>query len=420
MMTNLLTRPHPYPGRLIVVEGIDGSGKSTQLQLLQKWLLNRNYRVFFTEWNQFRNLDLERLKGLLAAPRIVDCRNVYDPQRMRAAGFFVPALADHDARALALAGVTTHFANIEDTTSHAFAESQMAAFSRVADTIAGLHPVPFLRHNACSAAVLLFNRTHLDLVRVGISLYGLWPSKETYVSCLERGKPSLDLKPVMTWKTRIAQVKQVPEGEYVGYGCAWRATRTTKIAVLPVGYYEGYDRELSGLAHVLVRGKRAPLRGRVCMNMCMVDVTDIPGACLEDEVTLLGRQGLTWREIVRARLGLAEKARVADTTATALSARSACARATPAVSSITLSTPNPTSAMLTATGAPGPGGAGPSDDLEDAYRVCERIVRGHYENFPVASLLLPHRQRRYVAAVYAFARTADDFADEHMALLDSH
>lgn len=195
------------------------------------------------------------------------------------------------ARALRLAGVTTHFANIEDTTDHAFAESQIAAFARVADAIAALYPEPFLRHNACSAAVLLFNRTHLDLVRVGISLYGLWPSKETYVSCLERGKPSLDLRPVLTWKTRIAQVKQVPEGGFVGYGCSWRATRPTNIAVLPVGYYEGYDRELSGLAHVLVRGKRAPVRGRVCMNMCMVDVTDIPAAALEDEVVLLGRQG---------------------------------------------------------------------------------------------------------------------------------
>jgi alanine racemase len=195
------------------------------------------------------------------------------------------------ARALSLSGVTTHFANIEDTTDHGFAESQLAAFSRVADAIAGLHPEPFLRHNACSAAVLLFNRTHLDLVRVGISLYGLWPSKETYVSCLERGKPSLDLKPVLAWKTRIAQVKQVPEGGFVGYGCAWRATRPTTIAVLPVGYFEGYDRALSGLSHVLVRGKRAPVRGRVCMNMCMVDVTDIPTAALEDEVVLIGRQG---------------------------------------------------------------------------------------------------------------------------------
>jgi len=190
-----------------------------------------------------------------------------------------------------LAGVGTHFANIEDTTNHEFAESQIVAFNRIAEAIAQVHPQPLLRHTACSAAVLLFNRTHLDLARIGISLYGLWPSKETYVSCLERGKPSLDLTAALTWKTRIAQVKEVPEGGYVGYGLTWRATRPTTIAVLPVGYYEGFDRELSGIAHVLVRGKRAPVRGRVCMNMCMVDVTDIPGAALEDEVVLIGRQG---------------------------------------------------------------------------------------------------------------------------------
>src|SRR6185436_7909118 len=150
-----------------------------------------------------------------------------------------------------LLGVTTHFANIEDSTNHDFAELQIAAFSRITDTIAGQYPTSFLRHNACSAAVLLFNRTHLELTRVGISLYGLWPSKETYVSCLERGKPSLELMPALTWKTRIAQVKDVPEGGYVGYGLTWRATRPTRIAVLPVGYYEGYDRELSGVGHAL-------------------------------------------------------------------------------------------------------------------------------------------------------------------------
>ena len=205
----------------------------------------------------------------------------------------VPAFVEaiRAAQALRLAGVSSHFANIEDTTNHAFAESQIAAFTRITEEVARLEPSPVLRHIACSAAVLLFNRTHLDLARVGISLYGVWPSKETYVSCLERGKPSLDLKPVLSWKTRIAQVKDVPEGAYVGYGCTWRATRPTRIAVLPVGYFEGYDRELSGLAHVLVRGKRSQLRGRVCMNMCMVDVTDIPGATLEDEVVLLGAQG---------------------------------------------------------------------------------------------------------------------------------
>ncbi|MBZ5638579.1 MAG: alanine racemase [Acidobacteriia bacterium] len=192
---------------------------------------------------------------------------------------------------LELEGLTTHFANIEDTTDHSFAEGQIAAFQRVSERVSEAGgPVP-IRHSACSAATLLFNRTHLDLARIGISLYGLWPSRETYVSCLERGKPSLDLRPVLTWKTRVAQVKDVPEGGYVGYGCAFRATRPTRIAVLPVGYFEGYDRRLSGVGHALVHGKRAPVRGRVCMNMCMVDVTDVPGVAVEDEVVLLGRQG---------------------------------------------------------------------------------------------------------------------------------
>jgi alanine racemase len=192
---------------------------------------------------------------------------------------------------LTLEGITTHFANIEDTTDHAFAQGQIATFTRVSEALAGAGMPVLLRHAACSAATLLFTRTHLDLARVGISIYGLWPSKETYVSCLERGKPTLDLRPALTWKTRIAQVKHVEEGAYIGYGCTYRVTRPSRIAVLPVGYYEGYDRALSGVAHVLVRGRRAPVRGRVCMNMCMVDVTDVPEAALEDEVVLLGRAG---------------------------------------------------------------------------------------------------------------------------------
>jgi alanine racemase len=190
-----------------------------------------------------------------------------------------------------LEGLTTHFANIEDTTDHSFAERQIATFDRAHQRLAALGQAPAVRHAACSAAALLFTRTHLDLARIGVSLYGLWPSRETYVSCLERGKPAPELLPALTWKTRVVQVKQVPEGSFVGYGCTYRTTRPARIAVLPVGYHEGYDRGLSGVAHVLIAGRRAPVRGRVCMNMCMVDVTDIPGVGLEDEVVLLGRQG---------------------------------------------------------------------------------------------------------------------------------
>jgi alanine racemase len=192
---------------------------------------------------------------------------------------------------LMLEGLATHFANIEDTTRHGYAEQQFETFTRAVDTLRAAGCEIPIRHSACSAAALLFTRTHLDLARIGIALYGLWPSKETYLSCMELGKPALDLRPVMTWKTRVAQVREVAEGKYIGYGCAYRTTRQSRIALLPVGYYEGYDRGLSGMAHVLIRGRRAPIRGRVCMNMCMADITDIPEVALQDEVVLLGRQG---------------------------------------------------------------------------------------------------------------------------------
>ena len=190
-----------------------------------------------------------------------------------------------------LEGVSTHYADIEDTTDHAYAESQLARFSEGVDRIRGAGAEPAVRHTACSAAAILFPRTHFDMARVGIGLYGLWPSRETLVSARERGLSGFALSPVMTWKALVAQVKDVPAGGYVGYGRTWRAQRRTRIAVLPVGYFEGYARSLSSRAHVLVRGLRAPVLGRVCMNMFMVDVTDVPGAAAGDVATLLGRDG---------------------------------------------------------------------------------------------------------------------------------
>ncbi len=190
-----------------------------------------------------------------------------------------------------LEGAYTHFANIEDTTDHSYSELQIKRFEEGLETLAAAGHSEILRHTACSAAAILFPKTHLDLVRLGIALYGIWPSRETLVSARELGDAKIDLRPALTWKTRVAQVKQVPEGEYVGYGCTARTTRDSRIAVLPVGYYEGYPRALSGVAHVLIDGRRAPLIGRICMNLCMVDVTDVPRVELEDEVVLLGKQG---------------------------------------------------------------------------------------------------------------------------------
>ncbi|MBD3221964.1 alanine racemase [bacterium] len=193
-------------------------------------------------------------------------------------------------RDLELAGISSHFADIEDTTDHRFARRQQERYEAWCARIENASGGRPLRHMTCSAATLLWPETHHDLVRVGISAYGVWPSRETLVSARSEGRAEVHLRPAMTWAVAISQVRPVPAGETVGYGRTWLAPVDSRIAVLPVGYADGYMRGLSGRAHVLIRGQRAPLRGRVCMNLCMVDVTHIPGVEAGDEAVLLGTQ----------------------------------------------------------------------------------------------------------------------------------
>ena len=190
-----------------------------------------------------------------------------------------------------LEGISTHFANIEDTLNHDYAERQLSVFKGVLDELEEHSLRPPVVHTACTAAAILFPRTHFNMLRTGIGVYGLWPSRETFLSARTSDVPVPRLRPVLTWKTRIVQIKELPQGSYIGYGCTYRTNRETRLGVLPVGYADGYDRMCGNTAHVLVKGKRAPLLGRVCMNLVMVDLTDIPEAGLEDEAVLLGRSG---------------------------------------------------------------------------------------------------------------------------------
>ena len=190
-----------------------------------------------------------------------------------------------------LHGLSMHFANIEDTTDHSYAREQLERFRAVCRSVeeAGFDEV--IRHCACSAAVLTMPETAFEMARVGISGYGYWPSRETLVTHRAPGRTTIELHPALSWKTRVTQLKDVGTGSFIGYGCTERVRRPTRMAVLPIGYADGYDRGLSRVGHVLVHGRRAPILGRICMNICMVDVTDIPEVVLEDEVTLLGRDG---------------------------------------------------------------------------------------------------------------------------------
>ncbi len=188
-------------------------------------------------------------------------------------------------------GLSSHFADIEDTTDHRFARAQMHRFAGYRETLSQAGIGPLESHMTCSAATLLWPEIHGQMARVGLAAYGLWPSRETLVSFRGNSRETIDLRPALTWKCRISQVRKVLEGETVGYGRAWKAMADSLIAVLPVGYSDGYPRALGGHSHVLIKGYRAPLVGRICMNLCMVDVSRLPSVKAGDEAVLLGCQG---------------------------------------------------------------------------------------------------------------------------------
>lgn len=189
-------------------------------------------------------------------------------------------------------GICTHYAGIESLANQFRTTRQLETFRRLYQKVAALGYLPAKRHTACSAAALAFPETVMDMVRIGTAQYGLWPSPDIYqLHLLQVGKTHDNpLRRVITWKTDVMHIKAINKGDYVGYGTSFRAPRDMTIAVLPLGYANGYDRELSNKGHVLIKGKKAPVVGLVNMNMFMVDISRIPNVQLGDEVVLVGRQ----------------------------------------------------------------------------------------------------------------------------------
>lgn len=184
---------------------------------------------------------------------------------------------------LDLEGIYTHFATADEPGSR-FARTQLESFLELLSSVrnAGLD-IP-VRHAANSGALIHMPDSHLDMVRPGIALYGLYPSRLT-------DRSRITLRPAMSLNTRIVHLKKVPAGFPVSYGRTHETTVSTVIATVPVGYGDGYARALSNRGQMLVRGHKAPVIGRVCMDLTLIDVGHIPGAALDDEVVVFGRQG---------------------------------------------------------------------------------------------------------------------------------
>ena len=187
-------------------------------------------------------------------------------------------------------GIYTHYANIEDTTDQSYAKRQLSAFKDFIQIAEEKNINIPIKHTASTAGAINFPDTYFNMCRVGIGTYGLWPSQETKVTSLTRNI-ELNLQPIMTWKTKICQIKNIKANSAVSYGCTEKVTHDSKICVLPVGYWDGYDRKLSSIGNVLISGKRAKILGRICMNMMMADISHIENCKIGDEVVLLGKQG---------------------------------------------------------------------------------------------------------------------------------
>lgn len=195
----------------------------------------------------------------------------------------------HESPWMRVKGLYTHFANVEEDEVKAYPRLQLERFKECERRLqeAGIKPVQ--RHTACSAAALGLPESRFDAVRAGIALYGVWSSELTKEQAKELGIVASELHPALVWKTLISQVKNVKGGETVGYARAHAVTQDARLAVLPIGYYDGYTRLLSEKGRVVIHGQPCPIVGRICMNMCMIDVTDVQEPLQAGtEVTLIG------------------------------------------------------------------------------------------------------------------------------------
>ncbi len=185
-----------------------------------------------------------------------------------------------------LEGIFTHFAAAKDMKHPAYTNKQLAEFE---EAVVMFHKAGFrrlIRHASATGGTLLGKKYHLDAVRVGIGLYGLWPSSELKAQLGSR----IRLKPVLSWRTAVAEVKPLAPGDYVGYDLTERVRRPTIAAVLPIGYWHGFPRALSSIGEVLIRGKRCRVLGRVSMAMIVVDATEAKPR-VGDTAMLIGTSG---------------------------------------------------------------------------------------------------------------------------------
>ncbi len=199
-----------------------------------------------------------------------------------------------EAQFIEFAGLCTHYAGAESFSNYFRVNKQIELYNQIYNQFVAENVIPKIRHTACSAASMMFPETRMDLVRIGIMQYGLWPSPEVLIHFLNSKKKQIDpLKRVISWESEVMSTKKVNSGDFIGYGTSYMAAKKMTIAIIPIGYSHGYSRSLSNHGRVLINGKICTVIGTVNMNMISVDVTDAGVVLKGNVVTLIGTQDKT-------------------------------------------------------------------------------------------------------------------------------
>ncbi len=283
-------------------EGSDGFGTATVeegIELRQRGIQSPVVVLAGVYPDQLEDIERYDLTPVICEPRVLGSLKKLAKKRRTALNFhlkvdtgmgrigflsletasWLPALRGLEM--LKLQGVFSHFSRADSVTDK-YTKKQLVSFRQVLQQLQANGHQPSFVHLANSAAIITLPEAYFTMVRPGLMLYGIYPSPEMV--------NETSLKPVLTWKTSIHQLKKVPKGFSISYGQTFTTQRESMIATLPLGYADGYKRSLSNRGAVLVRGQRTPIIGTICMDLTTVDVTDIRGVSQGDEVVLLGQQ----------------------------------------------------------------------------------------------------------------------------------
>ncbi|MCD6091266.1 MAG: alanine racemase [Bacteroidales bacterium] len=272
-----------------------------QAIMIMGWISDKNMAVIIEKGIEFFIFNIERLEVALACSKKLKIKakiHLEAETGMNRSGLSVDELdraisiLKDNIENIEIVGFCTHLAGAESISNHSRIQKQLRNYQKMLALLEKNNIVPKYRHVANSAASFIYPKARMELVRIGIMLYGFWPSIEVFIQYINNQNNKIDpLKRILRWKSQIMAIKKVKSGEFIGYGISYLAQTNITTALVPVGYSQGYSRSLSNKGHVLICGHRCSVISVINMNMIIIDVTHVKNVEVGDEVVLIGKQG---------------------------------------------------------------------------------------------------------------------------------